>query len=220
MPLKKFSNGDVFGGADMDALTAASTMRFATPADRTAGLVGALAPANGTVTALQNDHLTYKYNGSLWLPPPGTLLFNLVLTGTSSGLTNATWQNLNAFTSGLTRNWGGWWNNSIGRCIPQWPGLYELQGGACFYHTTETNGLRMAGFALNGNNVASSIAAETTQGVTYTYVYAEPKPTVVMCNGTTDYFQMMVYQNSGTNTVVLNMSAADRATFFSAKYLG
>ena len=216
---KAWTDGELFHGDDLDRLFINSTMRFPSAANRATTLVGDFAPVAGTHTALQDDHLTYKYTGTLWLPPVGTAMFDYCLAsvvqyGYNGSTAAVTGFNINQ----LGRNWGNWFNPTNGRFTPQLAGFYELSGGVAWVQTTETNGLRQAMFRLNGVTILSSLCAYTTAGRGGITVSADCKPTVAYFNGSTDFAELAALQNSGY-TLNISYSSNDWSRF-AATYQG
>lgn len=81
------------------------------------------------------------------------------------------------------------------RYTPLRAGKYQVSGVAAF--ATNSTGLRAASFYKNGTILDGS---ETKLGAMATLPTALPLPTIhVDMNGTTDYLEMAVFQNTGGN---------------------
>ena len=143
--VKAFTNGQVFYSEDMDSLVLSSNMRFPTAAARDATLTGSLAPANGIVSVLADEQVTYRYRSG-WQPQPGTVMFSYARTSTVS-ISPSSVQDITGFNVDQlgSRNFGNRFAPVTGLFTPPVNGYYEFSGSACFAQVSDTGGYRVAG---------------------------------------------------------------------------
>lgn len=101
------------------------------------------------------------------------------------------------------------------RVIPNKAGYYQVTGIS--WWTNNTSGQRGCFLGKNGGPVAPEYNWNTTLP---NFEFVVPQlSTVLSANGTTDYFEFYVFQNSGGALNLLGSGAGTRVTMFEVVYL-
>ena len=103
----------------------------------------------------------------------------------------------------------GWYDTSNGRFTPQIAGYYLL--GCFLYFDTISSGYWQVRLAVNGNYSSELILREPTDHTSYPRQGAS---VIAKANGTTDYFQINVFNGSSVTRSVYD------ASYFYGYYLG
>jgi len=222
VPLKKFSNGEVFYPEDMDALVAASNMRFANAAARTALLTGSLAPTAGTLSTTTDDGAASRWivqNGARWQPAASQVMFSYAST---------VGQNVPASSSGTitgwntnllgTRNVNGWFNPSSGIFQTGIAGWFEVTGGVSMPWSGAAD--KQVGVMLNTgtpNFIDWTMASNPYYVAGHPPAYQMITPVIVAMQPT---HSLGLWVRNGTTSNFATPSDAGSPNLFTVRYLG
>jgi hypothetical protein len=225
MALKKFNDGDVFYSEDMDSLVTGSNMRFSDAATRDAVLVNELAPGPAAQVTLASDLRSYRRSGAQWLPMPGTVCFSYAKTSAQTVAASAMGIIGQWNQSLIGRNYGNWFDASLGYFKPNIFGYFELCAGVVFDQPSAYTGIRNIFFY---DSYTSGYSTNPSQGHVYSsyfgasgsYIFLH-STAVIQWNGvsTTGSGLAVAVQNGYSGG--LNITpVASVPSYFSAKFLG
>lgn len=202
---KIWTFGEKLNSADVNGyLMGQAVPRFATAAARDAAIT---APEEGGTCYLTSvGHMVY--NGTKWVPLPGTEIGHLYRSTTQS-IANNTYTALSFSGSDLLK-FGGWASTPYPtRFVAPFPGRYQFDYSTAWAAAPTTQAIRLEknATAVNGSKIQNSATGISGIG---------GSARVVM-NGTTDYVEVTVLQVSGA---ALNTYTADGRPELRVTFLG
>lgn len=200
--------------------------RFDGLAWRRAGFADDVTYANRPTRATPGDRIidpttgvewVYRKIGGVgyWTPPNGTGV-GAFRSSSGPSVTNATYTPLTWNTEDLDLLDAHSTVSNTSRYTPLIPGWYEFSGGFSFENNI--TGHRISRWAKNGTlqPASASIHMANTGSVACSF---PARPYAIYLNGSTDYAEMEVYQNSG-GTRTCNTGAPEGHIYMLVKYLG